>query len=647
MSTSIESRAEEIIQTSVEYVPFELSEDELVDLNINVSEQGKSSCYSGYLNFQTSSFDFIDESLDLNQLYKVSFSLNCLLQSDINCHLRNALFRYGTSTNDGVLLAYFVNPSSGASDGQSQSYFSDLIVIDYGYNLVNKSIYFTSRSINWNSSSANFVSNLNVSDVSVSVLSGQESESYQNGYNVGYSVGQQAGEDIGYSNGFEEGYVQGESAGYESGFEAGQESVDTDSYYDAGYNAGYQVGYSKGYETGYDDGYSTALKSVQGSSSVQKSSIILDYLGNIECLGNPFYVSSYGLIDMEEYQNGANGYFYNTVPGTYNGITTVSYNIPFFKLNNNNYPTFEGDALRVKFQLMSLLVSLVPESGSATLDANLMASKIREVYVTYNGKKYYGNYSTSTSFANFDFVIDDFVSSGSRSLIDGDMTISFVLENSVTIVTNSNVTHYVSARYTPKVKFDLGRSNTGNSIVLTPYVTNDRVSANIQNQTNEITGALDEQKELQENQLEEQREQTETQKGIASSIKEFFGSFFDNLVNSIIGIFVPSQEEMSELFNRLNNFFAETFGFLYYPFDFIIDAFNIFLEADSETGLTLPGFSIMGYEVWGNQTYDITSEPVVGEIFGYVRMGTGALLAMWFVNYLRNFFDKRFGGGGN
>lgn len=110
---------------------------------------------------------------------------------------------------------------------------------------------------------------------------------------------------------------------------------------------------------------------------------------------------------------------------------------------------------------------------------------------------------------------------------------------------------------------------------------------------------------------------------------------------------MPTTEEMGDLFNRLNDFFSDTFGFLYYPFDFIVDAFNIFLEADSETGLTIPAFSIMGYEVWSDMTYDIASDSLVGSIFGYVRMGTGAMLAMWFVNYLRNFFDKRFGGGGN
>lgn len=157
--------------------------------------------------------------------------------------------------------------------------------------------------------------------------------------------------------------------------------------------------------------------------------------------------------------------------------------------------------------------------------------------------------------------------------------------------------------------------------------------------------------ETQTTELEEQtaeiKEQTKTQKGILTKITDFFGSFFQNLIDSVVGLFIPDKEDMVDLFERLNTFFANTFGFLYYPFDFIVDAFNIFLTADSDTGITFPGFTIMGYEVWKSMKYDIQSQTVVNTILNYVRMGTGAMLAMWFVNYLRNFFDKRFGGGGH
>lgn len=145
--------------------------------------------------------------------------------------------------------------------------------------------------------------------------------------------------------------------------------------------------------------------------------------------------------------------------------------------------------------------------------------------------------------------------------------------------------------------------------------------------------------------LEQAKEQTETQKGIFASIKEFFAGFFQNLIDSVIGLFVPSSDEMSDLFGQLNDFFSDTFGFLYAPFDYLIQLVGVFTSSTGTTGLTFPGFSIMGYEVWPDMTYDIASDPVAGKVLGYVRTGTGILLAGWFIMYLQDFFKERFGSG--
>lgn len=146
-------------------------------------------------------------------------------------------------------------------------------------------------------------------------------------------------------------------------------------------------------------------------------------------------------------------------------------------------------------------------------------------------------------------------------------------------------------------------------------------------------------------QLEQQKEQTETQKGIFASIKEFFAGFFQNLIDSVIGLFVPSSEEMSDLLGQLNDFFSEKFGFLYAPFDYLIQLVGCLTGSTGGTGLTLPGFSIIGHEVWGDQTYDIASDPVAGKVLEYVRIGTGVLLGGWFIMYLQDFFKERFGKG--
>lgn len=167
-----------------------------------------------------------------------------------------------------------------------------------------------------------------------------------------------------------------------------------------------------------------------------------------------------------------------------------------------------------------------------------------------------------------------------------------------------------------------------------------------------VVEKLEEQKEVLENNAKEQLEQDKLQheenKTFFGGVTDFFDSFFDNLIDSIVGIFIPDDETMSALFDELEAFFEEKFGFLYYTFDFLTDLIDVFINTESgSTGLTLPGFEIMGYTVWEDTTYDLTSEPVVGEIFGYVRVGTGVMLSAWFLMFLSNFFDKRFGGGGN
>lgn len=140
-------------------------------------------------------------------------------------------------------------------------------------------------------------------------------------------------------------------------------------------------------------------------------------------------------------------------------------------------------------------------------------------------------------------------------------------------------------------------------------------------------------------------ETKETTKGIFSSITDFFGNFFQNLIDTVVSIFVPSAEEMGDLFGQLNDFFSNTFGFLYAPFDYIIQLLGVFTSATGDTGLTFPGFSIMGYEVWPDITYDLSEDELVGTILGYVRTGTGILLAGWFIMYLQDFFKERFGKG--
>ena len=53
----------------------------------------------------------------------------------------------------------------------------------------------------------------------------------------------------------------------------------------------------------------------------------------------------------------------------------------------------------------------------------------------------------------------------------------------------------------------------------------------------------------------------------------------------------------------------------------------------------------MGEQVWPDMSYDLASDELVGTILGYVRTGTGILLAGYFIMYLQGFFKERFGSG--
>lgn len=178
----------------------------------------------------------------------------------------------------------------------------------------------------------------------------------------------------------------------------------------------------------------------------------------------------------------------------------------------------------------------------------------------------------------------------------------------------------------------------------------DKVNTELKNQTGELkehTKELEDANTELDKQTELMKEQNKEQKGFFASVLEFFGGFFDNLVNSVIGLFVPSADEMSTIFNKFNAFFEEKFRFLYYPFSVFTKVVDAIINNSSDSiQFTFPGFSIMGYTVWEGQRFWFGGQSTALSIFKYVRMGTGVIIVFLFINYLRNYFDKRFGGGG-
>lgn len=462
------------------------------------------------------------------------------------------------------------------------------------------------------------------------ILISELDENPLDSYNSGYDAGYEDGQEFGYSDGYSNGYSDGQSSGFESGFESGVDSVDTDSYFMQGYEAGREVAYVEGFDEGYLMGYAEALT----LDTSNKSSMIA---GESESYVFNNHIS---LSDLTKYD--------------FDLHYPASVFLRDFADESVNFEGYHSDGESSYFGELNLDCSYVA-MGFCRDSILKMFTTSADVYgYSVKVKHYLGEYALKSSIRSVSFLVGDESdilngSSFRTSVSDGSQQTSvFWLKND-----NSVRDIFLS----PLIEFTYSEQDFDSDsasidvwyrvdIEVVPYTKeeyNASVSA-IEKQTLELKKQTLEMEE----QTEELKEQTETQKGMLSKMSEFFGGFFDNLKNAVIGLFVPSKEEMSSLFDRLMQFFNETFGFLFYPFDFIVRLVELFLtSANDDTSIVFPGFSIMGMQVWETMEIDLTAYEVTRELFGYVRMLTGAIIAFGFIDYLRKYFDKRFGGGGS
>lgn len=105
-----------------------------------------------------------------------------------------------------------------------------------------------------------------------------------------------------------------------------------------------------------------------------------------------------------------------------------------------------------------------------------------------------------------------------------------------------------------------------------------------------------------------QQEANETSKGILGGMTDFFGSFFENIMNSFKSLFIPEDSYFESFFIRLNDFFSEKLGALYAPIDFFVRLFSAVSSADSSVpGLEFPGVQWDGVYIIPKQTVNFSS----------------------------------------
>lgn len=108
------------------------------------------------------------------------------------------------------------------------------------------------------------------------------------------------------------------------------------------------------------------------------------------------------------------------------------------------------------------------------------------------------------------------------------------------------------------------------------------------------------------------------------------------IIDGLKGLFIPSDEYFSTVFNDLNDFFKDKFGFLYTPVDLLIRFINLFSSANAEfTGIPFPELTWDGHVLLEAQTvqFDILKLDAFKDVqqklyFLTDLMMIGALLAL-------------------
>lgn len=105
-----------------------------------------------------------------------------------------------------------------------------------------------------------------------------------------------------------------------------------------------------------------------------------------------------------------------------------------------------------------------------------------------------------------------------------------------------------------------------------------------------------------------QEEANETSKGIFNKISDFFGSFFDNIINAFKSLFIPEDDYFSGFFKRLNDFFSEKLGMLYTPIDLFVKFLTAIKNAGgSDAGIPFPGIEWDGVWLIEPQTISLST----------------------------------------
>lgn len=133
--------------------------------------------------------------------------------------------------------------------------------------------------------------------------------------------------------------------------------------------------------------------------------------------------------------------------------------------------------------------------------------------------------------------------------------------------------------------------------------------------------------------------QTENTEQVTGAIEEH-GNF---IIEGLKRLFIPSDTFFKEYFDDLYNWFSEKFGFLTIPIDILVQVLDVFTTSQKvDFIVTLPPLSIMGEDVWPEQSFNFTDfmEKDFAFLITAVQTGTSILLILSFIDLCRKKYDE-------
>lgn len=145
----------------------------------------------------------------------------------------------------------------------------------------------------------------------------------------------------------------------------------------------------------------------------------------------------------------------------------------------------------------------------------------------------------------------------------------------------------------------------------------------------------------QKKQLDATKDQTQKQGNFFKSVLEWFTNF----PNMMLSIVVPSDGTFSDFFAELREFINSKMGILGYPFEIFAKLVDL-INNSGDTIITLPSFSIMGYTVWDNISYNLSDGLAeFSAMLSAIRIGMSVLIISAFLLYCQKKFDEVLKGG--